>query len=174
MFSRSKDERLRRLARSLDKLAEKDRQRIRREEEVLSLRRAAAAELHALLAKFVESVNQLVKEVHVDLAPPQWRDEAFDESEMIVFQINVSGRVIQFSFQSTGPLEELTDIRVAYTLSGAVRWFNQEFLERDEIGDHRLYYCVGRSEQGWRYIDRSQKMNLVNEEYLTSLFELIV
>lgn len=172
MFSRSHEERLRRLARNLEKLAEKDRERIRADEEYLALRQAAAGELHQILTAFVAEVNALVTEVKLDLSPVQWPAGSLNYNEPNVFQINVSGRVIQVTFQVTDKLRERVEIRAEYTLVGSVRWFNQELLEREEVREDRLYYCVGRSERGWRYVDsRSQKMGVFDGDYLTGLLE---
>ena len=175
MFSRSHQERLSRLARNLEKLAEKDRERIRADEEFLALRQAAAAELHQILTAFVAEVNALVTGVKLDLSPVVWPAGSLNQNEVNVFQINVSGRVIQFNFQVTDNLRERMEIRAEYTLAGAIRWFNQELLEREEVREDRLYYCVGRSVHGWRYVDsRSQKMGVFDADYLAGLLEQLV
>jgi hypothetical protein len=175
MFSRSHEERLRRLARNLEKLAEKDRERIKADEEFLALRQAAAAELHQLLADFVGEVNALVTEVNLDLSPVRWVAGSLNYNEPNIFQINVSGRVIQVSFQVTDKLRERVEIRTDYTLVGSVRWFNQELLEREEVREDRLYYCVGRTDRGWRFVDaRSQKIGAFGAEYLAGLLEQLV
>jgi hypothetical protein len=175
MFSRSHEERLRRLARNLEKLAEKDRERIKADEEFLALRQAAASELHQLLADFVAEVNALVTEVKLDLSPVRWLAGSLNYNEPNIFQINVSGRVIQVSFQVTDKLRERVEIRTDYTLVGSVRWFNQELLEREEVREDRLYYCVGRTDRGWRFVDaRSQKMGVFGADYLAGLLEQLV
>lgn len=175
MFSRSHEERLRRLARHLEKLAEKDRERIQADEEFLALRQGGAAELHQLLAEFVAEVNALVAEVKLDLSPVRWPAGSLNYNEPNIFQINVSGRVIQVAFQVTDKLRERVEIRTDYTLAGSVRWFNQELLEREEVREDRLYYCVGRSERGWRYVDsRSQKIGILDSGYLAGLLEQLV
>jgi hypothetical protein len=175
MFSRSSEERLKRLARSLDELAERDRKRIRHEEEMLLLRQAAGAELHRLCQDFVNQVNELVTAVKLDLSPPVWAPETLSYHQPNLFQINVNGRMIQLTFQVTDHLEEQVEIRAPYTLTGAVRWFNQELLDREEVHEDRLYYCIGRTVKGWRYIDsRSQKMGIVNLDYLIGLLEQLV
>ena len=175
MFSRSHEDRLKRLAQKLEQVAEKDRRRMEREEEMLALRQRAAEELHKLCADFVNSINALVTTVHLDLAPPVWETDTLKYNDINMIQINVSGRIVQLSFQITDTLEEKIDIRVPYTLHGAVRWFNQDLLERDEVRDDRLYYCIGRSDRGWRYVDScSQKLGLVDQEYLTGIIEQLL
>ena len=175
MFSRSHDGRLKRLAQKLEQTAELDRARERREEEVLALRRQAAGELHELCANFVASINKLVATVHLDLAPSAWETQALKCNEVNLIQINASGRIIQLSFQVTDALEERLDIRTPYTLHGSVRWFNQELLDRDDVREEKLYYCTGKNDPGWRFVEaRSQKMGAVDEDYLASLIEQLL
>ena len=52
------DTRLRRLARSIDALADHDQDLLNRVREITALRRRAAAEIHTICAEFVVSLNQ--------------------------------------------------------------------------------------------------------------------
>ena len=73
-------------------------------------------------------------------------------------------------FRST--VTSTDDLRTPYTLEGSVRWFNQDLLERDDIKDHRLYYCLDKGRSLWRYYDaRSHRTGPVDDEYLAALLE---
>ncbi|MEZ5357102.1 MAG: hypothetical protein R2762_31055, partial [Bryobacteraceae bacterium] len=64
------------------------------------------------------------------------------------------------------------ELRLPYTLEGAVRWFNQDMLERDEIRDHLLYFCMDRSQWAWRcYDSHSRKLEMIDENYLADRLE---
>jgi hypothetical protein len=168
-------DRLKKLARHLDALAARDRERIRREKEVESIRCDAAKRLHALCAAFAKEVNAVVTSVALEVSPAELNGPGFQHAGPNVFQIHVSGRVIQFVFEGTEPLLSTENLRTPYTLEGAVRWFNQDMLERDEIRDHRLYCCVEQKTGQWRFYDtRTNRTGPVDEEYLASLLEQLV
>ena len=67
-----RDARLKRLAESIDALAEKDERRQRHAREMDALRRRAATELHAICAHFVASINRLLSRSEVTLDPPDF------------------------------------------------------------------------------------------------------
>jgi len=174
MFSRSQD-RFKKLARNLDALANEDSRRLQREWEIQQLRRRAASELHALCSGFIDSMNQLVSSVRLDLSPEDFAPEAFQDPGMNIFQINVSGRVVQLTFQSTDLMESTLELRTPYTLEGSIRWFNQEMLERDDVKDHRLYYCLDKARNEWRFHDRrGNRLGVVDQEYLAAILEELV
>jgi hypothetical protein len=168
-------DRLKKLARHIESLAATDRERIRREREIETLRRGAAEKLHAMCLQFVEEVNTAVSSVRLEVAPPEFTGDAFHEAGPNVFQIHVSGRVIQFLFEGTEPLITTENLRTPYTLEGSVRWFNQEMLDRDEIKDQKLFYCVDRNLREWRFYDsRTHRSGSVGEDYLATLLEQLV
>ena len=70
-------DRLQKLARSLDALAVKDDRRVRREQEIAELRIEAAVELHEICADFVRSVNALLSNVRIELAPEEFSPQSF-------------------------------------------------------------------------------------------------
>jgi hypothetical protein len=168
-------DRLKKLARHIESLAASDRERIRREREIETLRRGAAERLHRMCVSFAEEVNTTLKSVRLEMAPLEFTGEAFNESGPNLFQIQVSGRVIQFLFEGTEPLITTENLRTPYTLEGSVRWFNQDMLDRDEIKDQKLFYCVDRNTQEWRFYDlRTHRSGLVDDDYLAGLLEQLV
>ena len=94
-------DRLRKLARSIEAIAEKDAQRIREAQTIAELRRGGASELHAICAGFAASLNGLLPKGMVELGPLEYKPENFRDPGANVFQINVSGRVIDIEFKAT-------------------------------------------------------------------------
>ena len=78
-----RDARLKRLAESIDALAEKDEGFLRRAREIAALRQAAAADLYAICADFVGSVNRLLARTEVELDPPGYAADSFQEDQEI-------------------------------------------------------------------------------------------
>jgi|GEM_PF-445271 len=175
VFARTHEERMRRLAKRFDAVAERDRIRMKREKEIVALRMNAARDLHALCGRFVSAINQLVESAPLDLTPPAFRIDDFDDLSVHLIQINASGRMVQFTFHGTADLESTEEIKLPYTLEGEARWFSQELLDRDDVNDHQIFFCNDKGVYAWRYYDpRSHKMGLIDEDYLASLFEDLV
>jgi hypothetical protein len=167
--------RLKKLARHIDTLAARDRERLAREKEIENLRRVAARELHSLCLDVVDKVNSALQSTTIELAPAQLPEEAFHESTPNLIQINISGRVVQFLFEGTEPLVSTENLKIPYTLEGSVRWYNQDMLDRDEVKDQLLYYCLDRRGNQWRFYDpRSHRSGLIDEDYLAGLLEQLV
>jgi hypothetical protein len=123
----------------------------------------------------VQQVNAAISTVKLEVSPPELIGPGYQDAGPNVFQINVNGRVIQFVFQGTEPLLTTENLRTPYTLEGAVQWFNQDMLERDEIRDHRLFCCVEQMTGDWRFYDaRTHRSGPVDEEYLAALLEQLV
>ena len=74
-----RDARFKRLAQSIDALAEKDESFLRHAREIAALRRTAAAGLHAICSGFVESLNGLLSRCEMVLDPPEFSPDAFQE-----------------------------------------------------------------------------------------------
>ena len=110
--AQARDARLRRLAESIDALAEKDEGLLRRAREITALRQAAAADLYAICADFVGSVNRLLARTEVQLDPPGYAADSFQEDLVNLVQINVRGRILQVSFSATPELVSTEDFRV--------------------------------------------------------------
>jgi hypothetical protein len=169
------DERLARLARSIDALAKKDEELARRTREIAELRRKAAGELHAVCSYFVTTLNALIREVKLELSPAEFSPENFREAGANLFLINARGRVVQIEFRATEQLTSTERFRTAYTLEGAIRWYNQEMLERIEVPEHAIVYVLDKQGGSWRYIDaRTQKAGGLDTSFLAGLMERLV
>ena len=167
--------RLQRLARNIELLAEKDERSLQRALEMGALRRAAAAELHAICGEFVEALNGLLAHSLVELDPPQFHPEAFQEDGANLVQVNVRGRILQVEFHATPDLLSTEEFRVPYTLEGFVRAFNQELLDKNLIEQQLLFYTVEPDRRMWRYFDaRTYHTGPFDRGYLLSLMERIV
>ena len=167
--------RLERLARNIELLAEKDERCVERVLEMGTLRRAAAAELHAICCEFVEALNGLLARSPLELDPPQFHPEAFREDGANLIQVSVRGRILQVEFHATGDLVSTEEFRVPYTLEGFVRAFNQELLDKELIEEQLLFYTVEPDRRMWRYFDsRTYHTGPFDRGYLLSLMERIV
>jgi len=165
-------DRMRKLARALDALAEKDREEVSRQEAMEAVRRHAARDLHAICANFVDQMNQFLGNVQIELAPGVYSAANYHEEGPNLFQLNVNGRLIQIGFHPTVGLTATDNYRIPYTLEGTVNFFNQELLDHDEVRDHRLYYCLEKNGNHWRFHDpRGNRSGLVDEDYLAGLLE---
>lgn len=165
-------DRMRKLARALDALAEKDREEIARQEAIEAVRRSAALELHGICSNFVAQLNVFLGSVRIELSPAQYALAHYHQDGPNLFQLNVNGRLIQISFHPTDALTAIDNYRLPYTLEGTVNFFNQELLDHDEVRDHRLYYCLEKSGNYWRFYDpRGNRHGLVDEDYFAALLE---
>jgi len=173
--TQGRDARLKRLAESIDALAEKDESSLRHAREMSALRRAAAAMLHATCADFVGSINRLLSHGEVALDPPAFSGDAFREEAANLFQINVRGRILQIAFEATPELISTEEFRIPYTLAGSVRAFNQELLDKDLIEEQLIFYTLERDRKMWRFFDaRTYRSGPFDREYLISLMEQLI
>lgn len=169
------DPRLRRLARHIEALAEKDELTLRQAREIDGLRRRAATELFTLCAGFVDALNQLLSAPVVVLDPPAFPLERYHEDGSNLIQINVRGRILQVEFEATPELLSTEDFRIPYTLSGSVRAFNQALLDKDLIEEQLIFYTVERHQTMWRYFDaRTYRSGAFDRDYLISLMDQLV
>jgi hypothetical protein len=169
------EDRMRRLARRLDRVAEKDRQQVEREREFEELRRGAAVGLHSMCASFVNSLNGMVHGSKIELSPAAFAKEDFQEGRETLFQIHANGRVIQLSFVCTGPLVVTDDLKTPYTLEGTVHWYNHEMLEREDVQEHRLFFCVVKEGAEWRFYDpASYRTGKLNSDYFAERLESLL
>lgn len=168
-------ERLKRLARSLDALARKDENGMRRAQEIGALRRQAAGELHGICGDFVRGLNQLLAEIKLEFHPEQYGPDSFQDVGINLFQINARGRILQIKFEATPELVSTEDFRVPYILAGAVRCFNQQLLEKDLIEEQLLFYTIEKSRHLWRFFDaRTYRSGPFDGDYLAGLMEHLV
>jgi hypothetical protein len=169
------DARLKRLAKEIEALAEKDDDSIRYAREVSRWRRRAALELFDVCAGFVEAVNRLLPKPEVMLDPPQYNEERFNEEGPNLIQINVRGRILQLEFEATPELISTEDFRIPYTISGAVRAFNQALLDKDLIEEQLIFYTVEKQRMMWRFFDaRTYRSGSLDLQYLIGLMEQLL
>jgi len=173
--TQSRDARLKRLAGRIDELAEKDAGALRRAHEIAALRQAAAADLYAICADFVGSLNRLLERSGIELDPPGYGPGSFQEDVANLMQINVRGRILQVAFSTTPELICTEDFRVPYTLQGTIRAFNQELLDKDIIEEQLIFYTVENHKKMWRYFDaRTYRSGPFDQEYLIGLMEQLL
>jgi hypothetical protein len=169
------DNRLKRLARSIEALAYRDQNLLTRAREIAALRRRAAAELHSTCAEFVVSLNRLLSLEAVVLDPLDFGEGAFREEGRNLIQINVRGRILQIEFGSTAELVSTEEFRIPYTMDGSVRAFNQELLDKDIVEEQLLYYTLEKDRKWWRFFDaRTYRSGPFDQEYLVSLMEQLI
>jgi hypothetical protein len=170
-----RDTRLKRLAEKIEALSDKDEMRLRHFREMGALRRAAVGDLHAICADFVNSVNRLLARAELELDPRSFSENAFREDTANLIQINVRGRILQISFVATPELVSTEDFRIPYTLAGSVRAFNQDYLDKDIIEEHLVFYTLEKEKKMWRFFDaRTYRSGPFDQEYLISVMEQIV
>jgi hypothetical protein len=111
----------------------------------------------------------------VELDPPEFREESFRDDLPNLIQINVRGRILQVEFEATPELVSTEDFRVPYTLSGAVRAFNQALLDKDLIEEQLIFYTVEKDKNMWRFFDaRTYRSGGLDRDYLIGLMEHLV
>jgi hypothetical protein len=163
------DARLRRLAKEIEALASKDETALQHAREIALLRRRAAGELFTVCARFVDGVNSLLSTPEVQLDPRNFSEDTFQEEAPNLLQINVRGRILQIEFETTPDLVSTEDFRIPYTLSGAVRAFNQALLDKDLIEEQLIFYTLEKKTM-WRYFDaRTYRSGEFDQDYLVGL-----
>jgi hypothetical protein len=169
------DDRLRRLARRLEAVAHRDEERLRRAREITQLRRQAAGSLHALCAGFVEALNGLLGRALLELSPPEYNWDSFQDPGPNVFQINARGRLIHLEFRATEALTSTDQLRTPYTLYGAARCFNQELLERVATHELLLFCCLHGGGYQWVVCDPAgRRTTPLDREVLAGLMERLL
>jgi hypothetical protein len=168
----NRDVRLKRLAQSIEALAEKDEHREKHAREMGALRRRAAAELHGICAQFVASVNRFLSRSEITLDPPDFPESALREEGANLLQINTRGRILQIEFSTANDLVSTEDFRVPYTLKGSIRAFNQALLDKDLIEEQLLFYTLEKERKMWRFFDaRTYRSGPFDQDYLVNLME---
>jgi hypothetical protein len=171
----ARDARLKRLAKSIDALADKDQHRLNRAREIADTRRKAATELHAICSGFVLAVNRLLSCGKVFLDPQDFPEEAFREEDGNLIQINASGRILQIHFSATKELISTEEFRIPYTIEGTVRAYNQDLLDKDVIEEQLLFYTFEKGKKMWRFFDaRTYRSGPFDQEYLVNLMEQLI
>jgi hypothetical protein len=166
---------MKRLAQSIDALAEKDEGFLCMARHMEQVRRAAASELYAICRDFVNSLNRLMAKGELMLDPEEFSDSSFQEDAVNLVQISVRGRILQVAYSATPELVSTEDFRVPYTLAGAVRAFNQELLDKEIIEEQLVFYTVEKDRRMWRYFDpRTYRSGTLDQEYLVSVMEQLI
>jgi hypothetical protein len=167
--------RLKRLAESIDALADRDHDLLSHAREMAGVRRRAAAELHSICTEFVLAVNRLLSRGEVILDPPLFPEEAFHEEGVHLLQINSRGRILQIEFAATPDLISTEEFRIPYTIQGSVRAFNQQLLEKDLIEEQLLFYTIEKHKMMWRFFDaRTYRSGPFDQDYLVGLMEQLI
>ncbi len=168
-------DRLKKLAEAIEALAEKDSALVQQTLTIASLRRQAAVELHTICNAFVGELNPLLSNIQLELDPPDYGAEAFQDIGVNLLQINVRGRILQIEFASTPETVSTENFRVPHILEGSIRCFNQEFLDRAVIEEQLVFYCLEKKRNLWRFFDaRTYRSGPFDQEYLISLMEQVV
>jgi hypothetical protein len=167
--------RMKRLAQSIEALAEKDENILRHARKIGAIRRNAAGELHTVCAELVGSLNALLSDSAVALDPPAFRPDAFQEDGPNLFQINIRGRILQIEFETSPELLSTEDFRIPYTLMGSVRAFNQELLDKNLIEEQLVFYTLEGDKSLWRFFDaRTYRSGTLDLDYLVTLLEQLL
>ena len=170
-----RDARPKRLAESIEALAEKDQRRLDQVHEIRELRRRAATELHAICADFVVSLNRLLSRSEVSLDPQVLTEDGMREETPNLIQINTRGRILQIEFTTVSELVSTEDFRIPYTMKGSVRAFNQALLDKDLIEEQLLFYTLEKEKKLWRFFDpRTYRSGPFDQEYLVALLEQLL
>jgi plasmid stabilization system protein ParE len=169
------EERLKRLANEIDRLADKDEDLMRRERETSEVRRAAATELHAICASFVGELNKLLKRTELRLDPEVLSTDGVELQTPTLIQVQVRGRILQVMFTATPGLSSTEEFRIPYIMEGSVRAFSQDMLDKELIEEQLLFYTLETRGNLWRYFDtRTYRSGPFDREYLTALMEKII
>ena len=165
------DDAIARLAKQID-AARKSERFLVNADEVATLRRQGACQLYQICAEFVRSLNSRLTDAVLDLSPPAYTAEAFRAPGVNLFQISSQGREMQITFQATAQLFSTEKFLVPYVLEGEVRTYNQKMLERFEIRNYSLFFCLNEDAALWRFYDwRRPHTAPVDRDLLAGLME---
>jgi hypothetical protein len=167
--------RLKKLAVRIEALAEKDELTEKHAREIEGMRDAAAGELYAICAEFVNGLNRLLQRPEVMIDPGAADAAHLHGRSHSLIQINVRGRILQIGYEPTGELVSTEEFRIPYTLAGSVRAFNQELLEKDLIEEQLIYFTLEKHRRMWRFFDpRTYRSGPFDQDYLVSLMEQLI
>jgi hypothetical protein len=165
------DDAIVRLARQID-AARKAERLLVSADDVASLRRHGASELHRICADFVSSVNSNLSEAELDLSPAAYAPEWFRAPEENLIQIGSQGRQMQIAFKAPSEPASTEKFAVPYVLEGELRAYNQRMLEHFEIRTLLLFFCVEAGSANWRFFDwRSRRTGQLDHGLLASLMK---
>jgi hypothetical protein len=171
----AEQDRISRLAKQIDSLTKKDQHLLLTETEVAGIRRQGAAELHAICADFVASVNGLLSPAVLELTPPVYAPEMFRERGVNLIQISAQGRNVQIAFEATREAFSTEKFLIPYILEGEVRAFNQEMLERTQVRSQALFFCLEQKKNTWHYYEwLNGRTGAFGRDQLVSLLERLI
>jgi hypothetical protein len=174
-WKRNRPDRLTRLAKAIEAIAETDRRLIDASTRVDRLRSRGALDLYRICSAFVDKVNGKLPEPAVLLDPPSFSEGNYNDEGLNLFQINLRGRILQLEFGATGELYEDDDFRRPYVLRGAVRSFNQDLLDHGRVDEQLIFYCPANDNAFWYFFDgRTYRSGRVAENYLVSEMERLL
>lgn len=167
--------RFRKLAASIEALAQKDELAEKHARQIAATRSAATAELHAICAEFVSGLNRLLPFPEVTIDPADSAAARLFESPHCLIQINVRGRILQIEYEHTPELVSTEEFRVPYTLAGSVRAFNQELLEKNLIEEQLIFFTLEKQRRMWRFFDpRTYRSGPLDRDHLVGLMEQLL
>lgn len=165
------DDAIARLAKQIDAASRSERL-VMNASAAASLRRQGACELHAICAELVASVNHELADSTLELSPAEYDAGMFRESGANLIQISSQGRQMQISFAAPLQVVSTEKFLIPYVLEGEVRTYNQKMLERFEIRNQLLFYCIENEQASWRYYDwRTARTGLLDRALLAGLME---
>lgn len=169
---RRRPDRLTRLARELDRLAERDEKAVQEMDRADMARRQGARTLHAICAEFTLHLNSAMTRTEMVLMPAVFDAATYREDAPNLIQMSLRGRIVQIQYEVPEHALATEDFRYPYVLQGAVNGFNQTLLERDLVEEQLLFYARSGAKQDfrWHYFEpRTYRTGLVNEAYLTEV-----
>lgn len=174
-WNRHSQDRLGRLARAIENLAERDQRLVDESSHVDKLREQGAAALYRTCREFVDALNGRLGDPAVVLDPPEWRPDNFNDGGPNLLQISLRGRLLQIEYSATDEPYSTEDFRHRYVLKGGVRSFNQNFLERDTVDEQQIFYCVHENGGAWHFFDtRTYRTGHISSEYLVAEMERLL
>lgn len=164
-----------RLARKLEDLPAKDARRIQEAEELERSQYQGGEALHQICREFVELLNSLQDALAVELSPDVFHSEILESPNPVLIQINASGRILQLSILPREAASSTDHFRQPYVLRGAIRWFNQELLDRHLVEEHQVFYCRDREGFHWLYQNaRTRKTGPIDGDFLAECLEQLL
>ena len=174
-WRQKRPDRLSRLAAAIEALGERDQKIIDESARVDELRLKGAGELHEICRRFVDKINGKLSEPAVLLDPPEFSEHLFTDKGLNLYKINLRGRLLQLAFEVTDELVATEDFRRPYILQGAVRSFNQDFLDRNGVDEQMIFFCPAGESGEWYFFDgRTYRTGKVGEDYLLSELERLI
>lgn len=165
---------LARLAEKLDQLPAQDELRIREAKALEELQNRGARQIHDLCRTFVDSLNELLENMALELSPPEFGAQGLGET-VTLFQINANGRIVQLTIYPREEGRSTEHFRIPYILRGSMRWFNQEFLDRQAVEEQPVFYCPENGDGRWRYLDgRTRRIGVVDREFLAAMLDQLL